>query len=75
LHTRHPDLHHTAALLVCIAAVCGGSYVVFRLAAHGATRFISPIAMKIIERLMGLLLAAVAVQFAIDGLRDLNLRS
>jgi len=73
LHTRDPDLSHTVALLICVCGVCVASYFTFRLAAEGATRFISPIAMKIVERLMGLLLAAVAIQFAIDGLKDLGL--
>ena len=73
LQSQSPDVFHTVALVVCIVIVCGVSYFVFRLAATGATKFISPIAMKIVERLMGLLLAAVAVQFAIDGLTDLNL--
>jgi multiple antibiotic resistance protein len=73
LHTQSPDFNHTIALLACIVVVCGISYLIFRVAAKGATRFISPIAMKIVERLMGLLLAAVAIQFAIDGLADLGL--
>jgi len=75
LHTQAPDLLHTLGLLFSIAVVCAVSYLVFRVAAKGATKFISPIAMKIVERLMGLLLAAIAVQFAIDGLTDLNLVS
>lgn len=75
LRTQSADISHTIALLVCIVMVCAASYWIFRFAAQGATRFISPIAMKIVERLMGLLLAAVAVQFAIDGLTDLNLVS
>jgi multiple antibiotic resistance protein len=75
LHTKSPDVAHTIALLFCIVAVCVASYFIFRVAAQGATRFISPIAMKIIERLMGLLLAAVAVQFAINGLADLHIIS
>jgi multiple antibiotic resistance protein len=73
LHTQHPDFQHTIALLICVAGVCVTSYFIFRVAAEGATRLISPIAMKIVERLMGLLLAAVAIQFAIDGLGDLGL--
>jgi multiple antibiotic resistance protein len=75
LRTQATDMSHTIALLACIVLVCAISYWIFRFAAHGATRFISPIAMKIVERLMGLLLAAVAVQFAIDGLSDLNIVS
>ncbi|HUS35170.1 MAG TPA: MarC family protein [Verrucomicrobiae bacterium] len=73
LHTQSPDIQHTLALLGCIILVCVISYIIFRLAAKGATRFVSPIAMKIVERLMGLLLAAVAIQFAIDGFAELGL--
>jgi multiple antibiotic resistance protein len=73
LHTQSPDFQHTVALLGCIVIVCAASYLIFHLAARGATRFANAIAMKIVERLMGLLLAAVAIQFAIDGLEDLGL--
>jgi multiple antibiotic resistance protein len=73
LHTQNRDPQHTVALIGCIVVVCGISYLIFRIAAKGATRFVSPIAMKIVERLMGLLLAAVAIQFAINGLADLGL--
>jgi multiple antibiotic resistance protein len=73
LHTQSPDIQHTLALLACIVVVCTVSYFIFRVAARGATRFANAIAMKIVERLMGLLLAAVAIQFAIDGLTDLGL--
>lgn len=57
------------ALSLCILFVCAASYVVLRLAAHGAG-WISPIAMKIITRIMGLLLAAVAIQFVLDALAE-----
>jgi multiple antibiotic resistance protein len=55
------------ALLLCVIAVCALSYVIFSIAVRGA-RWLSPLALKLVTRLMGLLLAAVAVQFAIDGL-------
>jgi multiple antibiotic resistance protein len=55
------------ALLTCIVAVCGLSYLIFRIAIKGA-RKLSPLALKLVTRLMGLLLAAVSVQFAINGL-------
>jgi multiple antibiotic resistance protein len=57
------------SLFVCIAGVCAGSYLILRLASHGA-EWISPIAMKIITRIMGLLLAAVAIQFILDALAE-----
>lgn len=57
------------ALSFCIILVCALSYLVLRLAAHGAA-WISPIAMKIVTRIMGLLLAAVAIQFILDALAE-----
>lgn len=55
------------ALLACITVVCGLSYVIFRIAIKGARRM-TPLALKLVTRLMGLLLAAASVQFAINGL-------
>jgi multiple antibiotic resistance protein len=55
------------ALFGCIAAVSLASYLSFRLAVQGARR-LSPLALKLVTRLMGLLLAALSVQFAINGL-------
>ena len=59
------------ALYVVIAAVMFVSYGIFRFAAHGP-RFLNPIAMKIITRIMGLLLAAVAIQFMLNALKELK---
>jgi multiple antibiotic resistance protein len=55
------------ALFVSIGLVAFASYVIFRLSAKGA-QWLSPLAMKLLTRLMGLLLASIAVQFAINGL-------
>lgn len=55
------------ALFVCIIAVTGVSYVILRFAARTA-RWLSPLGLKLFTRIMGLLLAAVAVQFTINGL-------
>lgn len=54
-------------LFVVIALVAVVSYGIFALAIRGVHRM-SPLAMKLVNRLMGLLLAAVAVQFGLDGL-------
>jgi len=62
---RGPAQH--IALFASILVVCGSSYWIFWLAARGAKRF-SPLALKLVTRLMGLLLAAVSVQFALNGL-------
>jgi multiple antibiotic resistance protein len=64
---RGPLQH--AALFACIAAVAGVSYLIFRFASSGARRA-SPLVLKLFTRIMGLLLAAVAVQFALNGLQQ-----
>jgi len=62
---------HQAALCGCILAVSGVTYLILRFAAHSA-RFFGPIAMNVAIRIMGLLLAAVAMQFAVNAIRDLR---
>jgi multiple antibiotic resistance protein len=71
LYSQAADWAQRAALCASILVVCGASYVILRLSARGAAR-LSPLAMKITARLMGLLLAAVAVQFSINALRTLG---
>lgn len=60
------------ALYVCIVVVCAISYLILRMSAHGL-RWISPLAMKIATRLMGLLLTAVAMQFMLNALKTVLL--
>jgi len=48
------------------------SYVILALAAR-SSRWMNPIALKLTERLMGLLLASVAFQFLVNALRGLKL--
>lgn len=55
-------------LLLSLAAVGVASYWTFAIAGRGA-QWLGPIAIKIVTRLMGLLLAAVAIQFIINALR------
>ncbi len=64
---ENPKLY-VAALYGCILAVCFASYLVLRISARGA-RWLSPIAMNITVRVMGLLLAAVAIQFMLNAIR------
>ncbi len=59
-------------LYLCILAVCFASYLILRIAAR-STRWLSPIAMHITTRIMGLLLAAVAIQFMLKAIFELRL--
>ena len=56
------------ALYGCILAVSLASYLVFRIAVRSA-RWLNPIAMSIAIRVMGLLLAAVAIQFMLNAIK------
>src|SRR5207248_1845928 len=60
------------ALCVCILGVCLASFLIFALSAHGA-KWLNPIFLRLTTRLMGLLLAAIAMQFLINALTDLKL--
>ena len=55
-------------LLACLVAVGLASYIILAIGAKGA-QWLTPMAEKIITRLMGLLLAALAVQFLFNGLK------
>ena len=68
LQSKAVDVPQHVALYVCIVAVSLVSYLIFHLSAQGA-KWLNPIAMKITTRIMGLLLAAVAIQFMINGLK------
>ena len=56
------------ALYVAIAAVMFGSYLMLR-EAHRVIRVLGQIGINVLSRLMGLVLAAIAVQFVLDGIR------
>ena len=57
-----------AALYGCILFVSLASYLVLRVVARGA-QWLSPIVMSIAIRIMGLLLAAIAIQFMLNAIK------
>ena len=71
LHNQARNLSEQIALCLCILAVAFISYIVFRISARGA-RWLSPIALSITTRIMGLLLAAVAMQFMLNAIKALK---
>jgi len=71
LHNQAESLVQRFALYGCITLVCFASYLVLRISARGA-RWLSPIAMSITVRIMGLLLCAVAIQFMLNALKQVK---
>jgi multiple antibiotic resistance protein len=70
LNNQAPSLTYRLALYGCIVVVSMLCFFMLRWAALGA-RWMNPIAMKITTRIMGLLLAALAIQFMINALIQL----
>jgi multiple antibiotic resistance protein len=72
LHSQAQNFSQHIALYLSIVVVSATSYLVLGLAAR-TTRWMNPIALKLTERVMGLLLAAVAFQFLVNALRGLKI--
>lgn len=68
MQAKAHTLVENIVLYLVILTVSAMSYMVFHVAVTGARR-ISPIAMNITTRLMGLMLAATAIEFMLGGLR------
>ena len=63
-----------AILVLAILAVAAASYLIFTVSARGA-KWLSPILLRVTTRIMGLLLAAIAMQFLLNALKELKLVS
>ena len=72
LHNRAMGFAQEVLLCVAILLVGAMAYTILHLSAHGA-RWLNPIAMRITTRIMGLLLAAVAVQFIVNAFATLGI--
>jgi len=70
LESQAPDWTYRGVLLACVFAVGLLSYATFAVAAKGASSWLNPIAERIVTRLMGLLLAALAIQFIFNALKS-----
>jgi multiple antibiotic resistance protein len=74
LHNRASGFTEQMLLCVAIIAVGGITYGILHFSAYGA-RWLNPIIMRITTRIMGLLLAAVAIQFIVNALGTLGIIS
>jgi multiple antibiotic resistance protein len=72
LQNEARDITQRIALYGAIVAVMAVTYLILRLSARGA-KWLSPIVMSIAIRIMGLLLAAVAVQFMLNAIKAFRL--
>lgn len=71
LQNQARDIPQHIALYVCILGVSFASYWILRISARGV-QWLSPIALSIATRIMGLLLAAVAIQFMLNAITTLR---
>jgi multiple antibiotic resistance protein len=69
LNNRADYWYEKLYLYFCISAVMFVSFLILQVAAKGARR-LSPLFLKVSNRLMGLLLAAIAVQFVFNGIKS-----
>jgi multiple antibiotic resistance protein len=72
LMTQNADWAHRGIVLAAIATASLASFLVFA-AADRVGSFLHETGIRILSRLMGLLLTAIAVQFVLDGLRDVGM--
>jgi multiple antibiotic resistance protein len=63
------NVAHNVILCASISVVAFATYFVLRISVHGAA-WLSPIALRIGNRIMGLLLAAVAFQFGLNAIKE-----
>ncbi|HSQ63666.1 MAG TPA: MarC family protein [Polyangiaceae bacterium] len=69
LASKAGDLEHRAVVFVCITVVALITFLVLRSASF-VSRALGQTGINLIGRVMGLILAATAVQFVIDGARE-----
>jgi multiple antibiotic resistance protein len=69
LTSQNPDWQHNIVVGCAIAAVAAVSFLILA-AADRVSLYLKETGIRILTRMMGLLLTAIAVQFVLNGLRD-----
>ncbi|MBI3881048.1 MAG: NAAT family transporter [Verrucomicrobia bacterium] len=72
LKSKADSWERIATLLIIIAVVSTVTFFILALAARGA-KWMGPVALRVTTRIMGLLLAAIAMQFLLNALREVGL--
>lgn len=72
LRLRAVTIAHDLALLVIIVLMYLSAFFILKLAAHGAG-LLSPLVLRVLRRLMGVVFLAVAVQFVLNGIIEANI--
>jgi multiple antibiotic resistance protein len=72
LTSQNPDWPHIVVVVAAIAVVSASSFLVLA-AAERVSSYLHETGIRILTRLMGLLLTAIAVQFVLNGLKDAGL--
>jgi multiple antibiotic resistance protein len=70
LQARAKHFEQSIALIFCIGLICVVTYWILVLGATQGARLFTPITMKLTTRIMGLLLAALAIQFILDAVAE-----
>jgi multiple antibiotic resistance protein len=71
LVSQAPDWAHSALILCAIAITAAISYLILA-AADRVRSLLGETGIRILTRMMGLLLTAIAVQFVLNGLKDVG---
>lgn len=72
LRLRATTVAHDIALFAIIALMYLSAYYILKVSAHGAG-WLSPLFLRVLRRLMGLVFLAVAVQFVLNGISEAEL--
>ena len=72
LVSQTPDWTHSVVIFLAIAVTAAISYLVLA-GADRVRSFLGETGIRILTRMMGLLLTAIAVQFVLNGLKDIGL--
>lgn len=69
LMDQTPDMASKGVVLIAIPMAVGIGYVILR-SGTGLMKLLGPVGLTVMTRIMGLMLAVIAVQFVINGLYD-----